>query len=159
MINVIDCMEIFWNSPEGSIQVNGIYFYGLFGTSECLKNKENLDQYWIPYFTETEIDSLNSERFGNVLIYTIRLDQFPDEKIWIKSLENTLRKIVDEGACVSWCGAEDCSWAPEILNPTLGGGNIYAGFAKPDTFLCHSNLNEECIYLNESDLRKLNNSV
>ena len=152
-------LGIFWMFSGGHEEVEGISLFGLW--SSCLPNSFNIDEitkFWTGWEFNTKVNEYNLEEY-KVIGIDFYIKSFPDSNQWIQDIEAILKWITENGAIISWCGGEDCSPNPEILKPGNAVGNIYACYSPSIGFVCNSGLEEEMEYLNDDQLKDINNSI
>lgn len=150
-------LGIIWDQPEGQIEVEGIEFYALTKQSEIIPI-ETIKNIWPSDMIDIQMDKYRYDLW-TVLICTLRIFQWPNDKMWIEYLVNTMEAIINTGAIVVWSGGEDCTWNPEILTPESTMGNIYAGYSVQTGLLCNSNLSDELQFLNDDQVQLLHDVV
>ena len=91
-------------------------------------------------------------RCYSVEVYIMR---WPDNSNWEKIIRCSLSWLCDQGALLSWCGAEDCSPSLDVFDYSLSAGNIYAAYAPRAGFKCNSALFERYKELDEHQLNQL----
>ena len=157
-------MEIFWDTPFGNEQVKGISFFGYFVDDNPTILDDCLRQLWMSLNGEiaatlvaiTEPGSYQCVDRGSIFNCHVRLQQFPSDNEWQSAIEGTLRWIVGCGARVAWCGGEDCTISPDVLDPNSMAGNVYAGYGREAGFLCKSpRLSDELVFLPDENLSLL----
>jgi hypothetical protein len=77
---------------------------------------------------------------------------WPDARDWSHLLTIVLKRFIDLGALVAWCGGELSSPSVSSLNPAQSDGLVYAGFSSEAGLICLSGLDEELVYLDDTQL-------
>jgi hypothetical protein len=137
----INDMQIFWNEPEGTIDVYGIYLFGLFKSTIPEQTYKSIASIWAPLHVESLVFSrkYNEGLVCDIPIRLIRdLEDPLDLKTWLTYIESSLTIFVQLGAIAAWAGFEDSSPVPEIFAPSLSGSNAFAVSTKKLGFICNS---------------------
>jgi hypothetical protein len=153
-MNVTDNLVIFWNTPEGQYETDGIYLYGLMPPNPGRYRLGSVTAPWKPVSVQCKESNIESKR-GPVLVVTIKFDTMPNAMHWYTNLESALTSLLDIGAIVAWAGGEDCTWSPDVLDPKSGAGNVLAAKSTSTGFLCNANINEPIKFLDDSQLAAL----
>ena len=159
-------LSIVWLLEDGTgVEKPGIYCYAYCRSSCPSIDVDSLISLWTSLKGDVQMsinqipepDSFESVTTGSIIYCDVRLDCWPSDGEWRSALEQTLRTIAISEGSVAWCGGEDCTCSPDVLNPlSMGGGNVYAGFAEGVGFLCESpNLSDERKDLSEESLLPL----
>ena len=158
-------LSIVWTGPGGfGEEARGIYCYAYLKNQSPVVDNDPIGSIWtsigrlvaINSTPIVERDSFASVGLGSILACTVRLDQWPADIVWKQSVEATLKHMVENGGSVAWCGGEDCSCSPDVLDPASSAGNVYAGYSTTTGCMCNSpSLTDECDYLSDAQLSKL----
>ena len=152
-MNTIKSLGVIWNEAECQVEVEGMFFYALTKHSKAIPI-EDIKPIWSSNMFDLQMDNFKYDLW-TVLICTLRVFQWPNDKMWFEYLIKTMKFFINTGAIVVWSGGEDCSWNPEILTPDLMMGNIYAGYSTQTGFLCNSNLSDELQFLDNDQIQLL----
>lgn len=132
-------MQIFWNDPEGVVDVYGIYLFGLFESVIPSKIFETIAAIWGDLLKQSELNTWDYHE-GVVCDIAIRVNRNSDEPldlgIWISYVEASLAAYIHSGAIAAWAGFEDSSPCPEIFDPNVMAGNAFAVATKKLGFIC-----------------------
>lgn len=157
MSNATD-FSIFWNSGEGHEEVQGIYLYGLFALNVLPNLTDLIERNWMSENGKTQIGHIESE-FGTVVVVALKLQKIPSESEWYRNLECSLIDLVERGARVAWAGGEDCSWNPDVLNPTSDSGNVYAAMTVSTNLICNDTFGIATQFVSADQLSSIWNAV
>ena len=149
---------ILWTTDEGQEESSGIYFYGLFESTSLPDLHGLIELDWAGENGETKIDTIESQ-FGVVVVVALKLLSIPEENEWLSKIESSLTTMIDRGARVAWVGGEDCTWSPEVLDPTSGAGNVYAAKTALTKLICNDTFGEPMQFISDDQLSPLWNVV
>jgi hypothetical protein len=154
MPKTIDAIGIFWQMKGGQEEVPGLYFYGQWKNSLPERFNENdFKKRWPLGVIEHRLTRFENEEY-NVLSVKIYIKEFPPAENWLDIIQRILKWFIEQGAIASWCGAEDCSPNPIILDPNCNDGNVYAFYSPEAGFLCNAALDQELKYLDNLQLAR-----
>ncbi len=150
-----ESLGIYWKNDTEHQEVNGMTYYGLW--KDSLPNNLYLDKLtklWKEGKIDFQLTRCESEEY-KVYCLDLHLIMFPPQAYWLEITEDTLAWFVEAKAVVSWCGVEDCSPNPEILNPQSSFGNVYAAYSPEMGFICNADLDSEMKYLEDEQLASI----
>lgn len=147
--NTEESLSIFWDGEE----VDGITVYGFFQDT-------NADQPILPNNIWNErCEVKTSKLFGenwSVWVWDIRIDKWPAKAEWIKTIEKTLKGMLNQGAIVSWAGLEGFFVdPPDLFDPEFMSGGIWALYTKPEGFFCLADIGKPFKAIYDSILKKV----
>ncbi|MDE1465695.1 hypothetical protein [Spartinivicinus poritis] len=162
-MKTIESLGIYWMFEEYSggekyqDEVDGLIFYGYWLRGSERENFVYDDVFQL-IWGEGRVET-KSRKWGNAGICNFSIEIYikcwPIELEWKKKIESSLRWFIDNGAVISWCGAEYCSPSLEVFDPDNNAGSIYAAFTSETGLICNSELHEEYQELNSDQLNKL----
>lgn len=165
-MKTIESLGIYWacvDESSGEIyqdEVGGLIFYGYWrekGTGEIVGDGSSFEAIWegradvkFRKWEGEEMSPLSAE---------VKINMWPGEFKWLLFVERSLRWFVENGAIVSWCGAELCSPSLDVFSPGESSGSVYAAYSERVGFVCGSGLEEEYQDINASQLDEFNKVV
>lgn len=145
----------FLGVPAGHREVPGLAFFGFWGQKQIPDGSEKgFKPVWNGLAAEVVIKPIFAFD-GNSLVVEVWIKRWPSDDIWRRAVEAMLQLMIAQGAIVSWCGGDKCSWSLSELNPATSSGCIYAASSKNTGLMLHSGLSEEDSYLTDGDLVRL----
>ncbi len=88
-----------------------------------------------------------------VILWTIRVERCPDPGRWSKTIESTLRALIDAGALVAWCATDDhFADPPALFEPAHMSDAVWAALPHGGPFECTARLGEPIGFLSDVDL-------
>jgi hypothetical protein len=153
-MKVRDDLGIFWSSDQGQMEAAGIEFYGLVNAVDAIVVIDPQGLGWTRPDFDVTVKQVRTTAFLVVCV-AVRVNKWPEDRSWRDRVQATLRRLVVTGAAVSWAGGYDCSWSPDVLNPPLSAGNVYAAYSTETGFLCNACLSEEMRFLDDAQLATL----
>lgn len=157
-------LGIFWGFEDldehGKIikyqdEVDGLTFFGYWkeGLPEKLSPLDSFVKLWKGAEVQAKVTKWDSENYRCYSV-EIHIMKWPDDSDWEKNIRCSLAWFCDQGALMSWCGAEDCSPSIDVFDDSLSAGNIYAAYAPNIGFKCNSALFERYEELDKSQLKR-----
>ncbi|MFY0602275.1 MAG: hypothetical protein JXR03_21565 [Cyclobacteriaceae bacterium] len=151
----INSLGIYWKFARGHEEVDGLSFYGFWeNTVPRVLEDESLKKKWINSEIEYKEVKIHAEEY-KVYGVDILIKKFPSPNYWLSIIEETLKWLIDNGATVAWCGAEDSSPNPRVFDPLESAGNVYACYSNITGLMCNSNLDQELEYLRDDQLKQI----
>lgn len=148
-------LTIFWLQEGGHVEVPGIYFYGYWGDVPTPRASLRLSEFWELVASELSLDEFEAEQ-GHFLAVAVWVKSWPADSIWRSAVEGTLKKMIELGAQVAWCGGELTSWSLTELDPKTYAGCIYAAASVDREPIMHSELwSDQMIFLSEDEISRL----
>lgn len=148
-----ESLGVFWDGEE----VDGVLAYG-FWWGAIAREPEFPRDLW-PAGTEARPWRFYGEGWI-VLLWTIRITEWPAADAWEMTLRRTLDRLIEAGACVAWCGLEGrFSEPPGLFNPAEMPDSVYAATATGIGFMCTAHLGRPFETFGESDLERLRQVV
>jgi hypothetical protein len=91
-----------------------------------------------------------------VIVWDVAIAVWPSGDAWTRSVQGTLKLLVDCGARVAWIGLEGffCD-PPDLFEPALMSGSVLAAMTSDGCFCCPVDPDQPLATLTDKDLLQL----
>jgi hypothetical protein len=141
-------LGVFWDGEE----VDGFSVYGYWPERNEVAPKFP-EELW-------EGATSNATRLGDltwtVWIWDIRIGKWPEAMSWAARIERTLRRMIEAGALVSWCGLEGLFVdPPDLFSPEHMHGGVWCALTANGRLFPPPGLDDSFKRLDDKELLQL----
>ncbi len=145
-----DALSVIWRVSDGREELPGIVLYGL--TEPDGWYPQPFPYAAWPPEAEYEESYLYGEHWL-VVIWDVRLPQWPSAQGWHTALRYTLQRLLNGGCVVSWLGDGFLfNDPPELLLPGHMSGGVLATLTPTGEYTCHFNSDTPVVEISDEEM-------
>lgn len=145
-----EALSVIWRVSDGREELPGIVLYGL--TEAGGWHQDPFPYSVWPPEAEYEESYLYGEQWL-VVIWDVRLPQWPTAQDWHPALRHTLQQLLDGGCVVSWLGdGFQFSDPPGLLLPEHMSGGVLATLTPTGEYTCHFNPDTPVVGITDEEM-------